>query len=380
MPIFMDYHKDLDVTVEDVKAAHTADLATQAKYKVKNLKYWINEQDGTMFCLMEAPDEESCAKMHEAAHGNLACAIQEIEKTVFEMIMGTIPSSDQGMAKNEDGSIDSGYRFIMVVKITGRTGTDRSSDYRSLSIPKGLKSTIRGIINRHQGGIIENIHKDHITSVFKSSTRALKCALKIRQEFMAPLDPEQHPVQDPARNISFKIGLAAGQLLTENDGLHEDTIRKARHITRFTGEGQIKVSSLFNHLCDIDGILAGNGELPSAIAKLDRPGEQFVMHLMDVTENIFLEEEFSIEGLCKELGVSRPQLYRKITALTGKAPTDWIRDLRLERAFQLLQLQHGNVSEIAYEVGFNNLSYFSKCFQEKFGALPSQYLNISLPA
>lgn len=369
MPIFMDYHKDLDVTVEDVKAAHTADLATQAKYKVRNLKYWINEQDGTMFCLMEAPDEESCAKMHEASHGNLACSIREIEKTVFEMIMGTIPSSDQGVAKNEDGSIDSGYRFIMVVQITGQTGKNKSSKYRSLSIPMGPKNTIRKIINRHQGGIIENIQNDNITCAFSSSTRALKCALMIRQEFMAP-----------EQNISFRIGLAAGQPLTENEGLHEETIRKARHIARFTGDEQIKVSSLFNNLCDIDGILDGTRDLPSAIERLDRPSEQFVMQLMDVTENIFLEEEFSIERLCKEMGVSRPQLYRKIIALTGKAPTDWIRDLRLERAFQLLQLQHGNVSEIAYEVGFNNLSYFSKCFQEKFGALPSQYLNISLPA
>ncbi len=374
MPIFMDYHKDLDVTVEDVRAAHMSDLSVQAKYKVTNLKYWVNEQDGTMFCLMEAPDEESCAKMHEASHGNLACSIQEIEETVFEMIMGSIPSSDQGVAKNQDGSIDSGYRFIMVMQITEQTANDKSSKYRSLSIPRGPKNTIRKMINRHQGGIIENIHDENITSVFHSSTRALKCALKIRQEFMT--DPDQ----DPERSFSFKIGLAAGQPLTENDGLHEETIRKARHITRFTGDGQIMVSSLFKNLCDIDGIIDGNVDLLSAIEILDRPNERFLLHLMDVTENIFLEEEFTIERLCKELGVSRPQLYRKITALTGKAPTDWIRDLRLERAFRLLQLQHGNVSEIAYEVGFNNLSYFSKCFHEKFGMLPSLYLNISLPA
>jgi AraC-like DNA-binding protein len=365
----LDYHKDLDVTVEDVKAAHTADLLTQAKYRVKNLKYWVNEQDGTMFCLMEAPDEESCAKMHEASHGNLACSIQEIETTVFEMIMGSIPSLDQGVARNEDGSIDTGYRFIMMVQITGQTSNDKSSDYRSLRIPPEPKSIIRGIINRHQGGIIENIHDDNITGVFNSSSRALKSALKIQQEFTTRLDTNH----DPERNLSFKIGLAAGQPLTENDGLHEETIRKARHITRFTGDGQIKVSFLFNHLCDIEGITQGNQDLLSAIERLDRPVERFMMHLMDVTENIFLQEEFSIERLCKELGVSRPQLYRKITALTGKAPTDWIRDLRLERAFHLFQMQHGNVSEIAYEVVFNNLSYFSKCFQEKFGMLPSQF-------
>jgi AraC-like DNA-binding protein len=376
MPIFMDYHKDLDVTVEDVKAAHTADLATQAKYKVKNLKYWINEQDGTMFCLMEAPDEESCARMHEASHGNLACSIREIEKTVFEMIMGGIPSMDQGLARNEDGSIDSGFRFIMMVHITGQTSNGESARYRPLKIPHGPKSTIRGIIKKHQGGIIENIHDDYITSAFNTSVGALHCALDIQQK----LNRQQDPDRGLVRTLSFSIGLAAGQPLTENDVFHEETLRKARHISRFTGDGQIKVSSLFNSLCDIDGIRQENQYSMPAIEILDKPGEQFIMQLMDTTEKTLLQENFSIEQLCKEIGVSRPQLYRKITSLTGKAPTDWIRDLRLERAFHLLQIQHGNVSEIAYEAGFNNLSYFSKCFHKKYGMLPSQYLNTSLPA
>ena len=375
MPIFMDYHKDLDVTVEDVKAAHMADLATQVKYKVKNLKYWINEQDGTMFCLMEAPDEESCARMHQESHGNLACSIQEIEKTVFEMIMGGIPSTDQGMARNEDGSIDTGYRFIMMVHITWQTSNGETANYRSLTIPRGPKSMIRGIIKRYQGGIIENIHDDYITSAFSTSARAFKCALDIQKELKVLQDSDR----DPMQNLSFRIGLAAGQPLTEHDGFHEETIRKARYISRFTGDGQIKVSFLFNRLCDIEVSNQKSHKIPD-IEILDRAGEQFIMQLMIATEVTLNREQFSIDLLCREIGISRPQFYRKITSLTGKAPTDWVRDLRLERAFHLLQIQHGNVSEIAYEAGFNNLSYFSKCFQKKYGVLPSQYLKTSLPS
>jgi AraC-like DNA-binding protein len=375
MPLFMDFHKDLDVTVDDVKGAHMADLSVQSKYNVRNLQYWINEEAGTMFCLMEAPDKESCAKMHEESHGNLACAIQEVERALYEMIIGSIPTTDQGVVKNEDGSIDSGYRFIMMVQLIGQTIIDESSEYRSLEIPQRPKSLIREIINKHQGGVIENISNDNIISVFQSSTKAVNCALKIRKEFMM----QQNSDPDPGLNLSLKIGIAAGQPLTENDGFYEETIREASYCTRFTGDGKIMVSSLVNDLGNLEGIIREHQEL-SAIEILDRPSERFVMQLMAVTESIFVQEEFSIERLCMEMGISRPQLYRKITSLTGKAPNDWIRDLRLERAFQLLRRQHGNVSEIAYEVGFNNLSYFAKCFQKKFGLLPSQYLSLSLSA
>jgi AraC-like DNA-binding protein len=262
-----------------------------------------------------------------------------------------------------------------MVQLTGQTNIDGSSAYRSLRLPPRPKSLIREIIGKHQGGVIDNINDDNIISVFKSSTKAVRCALKIQKEFMMQKDSDP----DPELHLSLKIGIAAGQPLTENDGFYEETIRKARYFTRFAGDGKIKVSSFVSDLCDMDGIIREYQDL-SAIEILDRPGERFAMQLMDITESIFVEEEFSIERLCMELGISRPQLYRKITALTGKAPNDWIRDLRLERAFQLLRIQHGNVSEIAYEAGFNNLSYFSKCFQKKFGLLPSQYLNISLSA
>ena len=71
--------------------------------------------------------------------------------------------------------------------------------------------------------------------------------------------------------------------------------------------------------------------------------------------------------------MSRMQLLRKIRALTGQAPGEFIRTTRLKRAAQLLDKKFGNVAEICYEAGFNNLSYFSKCFREFYGILPSDY-------
>jgi len=74
------------------------------------------------------------------------------------------------------------------------------------------------------------------------------------------------------------------------------------------------------------------------------------------------------------MGVSRPQLYRKIRALTGRSPVDFIHDLKMNRALSLLKDKQHNITEIAMELGYSNPSYFAKCFQKKFGVTPSKAL------
>lgn len=69
------------------------------------------------------------------------------------------------------------------------------------------------------------------------------------------------------------------------------------------------------------------------------------------------------------------QLHRKLKALTGESPGDFLRTMRLQRAKRLLESRAGNVSEIAYEVGFNNLSFFSKCYREQFGISPGESIS-----
>ena len=85
------------------------------------------------------------------------------------------------------------------------------------------------------------------------------------------------------------------------------------------------------------------------------------------------DEQLSVDSLADEIGLSRAHFYRKVTALTGLPVNELIRSFRLETAAQLLAQNWGPVSQIAYEVGFSNPSYFSKRFKEKFGVLPSDY-------
>jgi DNA-binding response OmpR family regulator len=100
--------------------------------------------------------------------------------------------------------------------------------------------------------------------------------------------------------------------------------------------------------------------------------DAFLQKVMSVVEEKLGDEKFGVEQFAREVGMSRSQLHRKVTALIGQTPTDFIRYMRLHRAMDLLKKNTGTVSETAYSVGFSGVSYFSKCFQEQFNMLPSE--------
>jgi DNA-binding response OmpR family regulator len=83
--------------------------------------------------------------------------------------------------------------------------------------------------------------------------------------------------------------------------------------------------------------------------------------------------DFDIEEFSRQMHMSRVQLHRKLVGLFNLSASAFIRASRLNAAARLLEAKTGNVAQVAYEVGFNNLSYFSKCFREQFGCLPSEY-------
>jgi len=83
MPLFLDIHHKIDgLTSDAVAEAHKKDLGVQKKYGVNYLKYWFNEKEGRVFCLVEAPDKESAIKVHKEAHGLLADEIFEVNEGI----------------------------------------------------------------------------------------------------------------------------------------------------------------------------------------------------------------------------------------------------------------------------------------------------------
>ena len=81
MPLYMDIHTiDGGVSADDVAKAHMADLQTQGKYDVRYLRYWVNEPEGKVFCLVEAPSAQAATTVHREAHGLVADEVFEVQE------------------------------------------------------------------------------------------------------------------------------------------------------------------------------------------------------------------------------------------------------------------------------------------------------------
>jgi hypothetical protein len=79
MPTFMDVHKiEGGVSAADVSKAHQADLATQEQYGVRYQRYWVDENEGRVFCLVDAPDADTAIRVHREAHGLVPDEIYEV--------------------------------------------------------------------------------------------------------------------------------------------------------------------------------------------------------------------------------------------------------------------------------------------------------------
>jgi CheY-like chemotaxis protein/AraC-like DNA-binding protein len=112
--------------------------------------------------------------------------------------------------------------------------------------------------------------------------------------------------------------------------------------------------------------------LPSEIS-VSSPDEQFLKEFQDIIEKNLSDPQFNVDALSKKLYMGRSTLFRKVQALTGETPNQFILSYRLERGAQLLRKKFGNVTEVAFEVGFSSTPYFSKLFKEKFHQTPSEF-------
>ncbi|MEZ4765623.1 MAG: AraC family transcriptional regulator [Calditrichia bacterium] len=101
--------------------------------------------------------------------------------------------------------------------------------------------------------------------------------------------------------------------------------------------------------------------------------QEFLSRLIAIIEEHLDDENFSVEALSDDIGMSRAQLHRKLRAIANQSPSEFIRSFRLQRAAELIKQDAGNIAEIAYMVGFNSQAYFTRCFQEQFGCSPRDF-------
>jgi AraC-like DNA-binding protein len=100
--------------------------------------------------------------------------------------------------------------------------------------------------------------------------------------------------------------------------------------------------------------------------------KEFLNKVINILNEELANSEFSVDDLCRRLGVSRTVLYNKIKTLTGQPPNDFIKVVRLNKAKDILETHKYMISEVADMVGFSDPKYFSVCYKKQFGISPSK--------
>jgi AraC-like DNA-binding protein len=364
MPIYMDVHIVPGVKAKNVAEAHQKDLFVQAEYGCKCMTYWIDEERGNIFCLIEAPDKIAVEEMHSKAHGLSPNKIIEVKSTLVESFLGRI-YDPEGSSVNEDGLKvfnDPSFRILLFTRTTdpyllkNKLGAEKTDQLLSSHI-----RIVRKNILQYGGREAENEGSGFIIT-FSSATQAVSCAEAIQEEMQDSL----------AEPLDFRIAIHAGEPVGKDKKLFGDTIQFADNLFSLARKFKIAISSTVKELVSKD--FFQNRKKSHLL--LPPKDERLLELLYNRVEARWQDPEFDITTYCQTMAMSKSQLYRKTISLTGLSPNLLLKDFRLEKAKEMMKKQQYNIAQITFDSGFTSASYFTKCFKKKYGLLPMAYLDL----
>ena len=363
MPLYMDRHDVSDtVTAEIIAQIHQEDLKIENKYGCRGMTYWFDGKRKTAFCLIEAPNKKAIQDMHNDAHGEVPHRIIEVDERIVESFLGRI--EDPEKLQNTELNIinDPAFRVIMLIQTSDYLHRLEANQF-SLFTQKFHNSLTKSF-KQFEGSIVKQDNNSYLIS-FVSVTDAILCALKIKYNFKYITTK----TDDSLRRLN--IGISSGVPVTNKDSFFEETITLAKRLCEIV-DNQIVITSEVKSLYESEN---RNEFINKEHIRTLNPEEQkFLTDLIDFVKNIWNKPHFNVNDFSRNLGFSKSQLNRKLKNLTGKSPNNFIVEYRLHQALKALHDQKGNISEIAFETGFNSAAYFSTCFKNKFSILPSQYI------
>lgn len=116
-------------------------------------------------------------------------------------------------------------------------------------------------------------------------------------------------------------------------------------------------------------------EWEPSVPKITDYDDNFICNVIQIIEDNIENTDFKIDNLSDAMNISRAVFYRKVKAIVGLSPIDFVKKIRIKRAMQLLQSDHFTIAEVAYKSGFTTPQYMSKVFKELMGCSPSEYKN-----
>lgn len=362
----MDLHIVPGVTAVEVAEAHREDAKIQDKFSCRTMTYWIDEHKGCVFCLIEAPDKESVKSMHEKAHGLIPNEIIEVNTSVVNSFLGRITdpdTADEITIPNLKVFSDSAFRILMVTKtLDAKLMLHSFGKEKTQELLQMHNNIVRDQLKNHEGSEVD-LKEEGFVASFVSVTKAVECALAIQKR-----------LQLIASQIGLRIGIHAGEPVTKSEELFGSALKFARYLCGIGKSNQIMMSSAVRKLYKEDDwtTLADRNN----IRWLTLPEESFLETLIDALENNWQDSQFAVADFCRIMSISKPQLYRKSIATTGMSPNNLLREYRLLRSLDLLRNEDRNISQTTFDTGFSSPSYFTKCFQKRFGLQPIAYLKV----
>lgn len=230
MPIYLDRHDLSGLTAADIAEAHRKDLDVQGKYGVRFLTYWFDEQRGTGFCLIDAPDGDTAMRVHDEAHGEVARDIIEVDLSAVEAFLGRV-SDPLPEPKRTKPELDAALRAVMFTDIVDSTGMiERLGDERSVEMVRAHDAMVRRALQDCGGREVKHTG-DGIMASFADIDSALRCARAIQSAFDAFNLAS-------AEKLRVRIGIHAGEPVEDSNDLFGTTVTMAARICgKAEGEG-----------------------------------------------------------------------------------------------------------------------------------------------
>lgn len=244
MPLYMDLHKNIKgLKKEEAEKAHLLDVEQQEKHGVKYHKFWMNQEHGTLFCLVEAPDKESCNACHADAHGDLACEIIEVEPSDVALYLGEGIATPTGIVVHPDGKIDSAVRTFLFTDIVGSTDlTDEFGDIVAMRIVRKHNEIVRRRLSLNVGKEVKHTG-DGIMAIFDSTSKAVRCAIEIQKDVM------EYRQANEGTQLFLRIGINAGEPVTENNDFFGVAVQLTKRICDKANPDQVYLSDIVKGLC-----------------------------------------------------------------------------------------------------------------------------------
>jgi len=238
MPTYMDVHRNLQARPEDVAMAHSMDLEVQSKYGVRYTRYWHNQENGCVYCLVEAPSLTDAIRVHKEAHGLVADQLIEVTMDQVDAFLGGHKPTHSGTEPK-----DGGFRVVMFTDIAGSTAlAGQLGDQRFHEVLKTHNAVIREALNRHAGTEVKHTG-DGILASFVSVSQGVECAVTIQRAFAA------HKLSAEAPLIRVRVGLSAGEPVADDKDLFGAAVNLAARVCAFAQPGQILTSNVIRELC-----------------------------------------------------------------------------------------------------------------------------------